>query len=42
MEEEIITICESCWKPIEGDIYELENVIMCSECYEYHGGYVDE
>lgn len=37
-----ITICESCWKPIEGYSFELEGTTMCSECYEYHGGYKNE
>lgn len=35
-------ICESCWKPIEGYSFELDGTTMCSECYEYHGGFENE
>lgn len=39
MEEEHILICESCWKPIDGFSFELDDITMCSECYDYHGGF---
>lgn len=41
-ENEQLTICESCWKPIEGFQFELNGTTMCSECYEYHGGFKNE
>jgi len=32
-------VCESCWKLIDGYSFELDNKTMCSECYDYHGGF---
>lgn len=34
-----IEICESCWKQIEGYSFELDGLKMCSQCFEYHGGF---
>ena len=38
LDEEIILICECCWKPIEGQPYTVDEVTMCEECFIYHYG----
>lgn len=42
MDDEVKTICECCWKPIEGDPYELDGTTMCEQCFEYHGGFEEK
>lgn len=32
------TICECCWKPIEGKSFTVDNVTMCEDCFIYHVG----
>ena len=34
MDEENVTICECCWKPIEGEQFEVDDVTMCSDCFD--------
>lgn len=30
------TVCECCWKVIEGHIFIVDDVAMCEDCYIYH------
>ena len=30
------TICECCWKVINGEVFIVDDTAMCEECYLYH------
>lgn len=30
------TICECCWNIIEGQIFIVDDIAMCEDCYIYH------
>lgn len=32
------TVCECCWRVIQGYVFIVDDVAMCEDCYIYHVG----
>lgn len=32
------TVCECCWKPIEHEVFTVDDITMCEDCFIYHVG----